>query len=91
MRVESNTVRLSATDLSNRLACRHLTSLDLSVAAGKRGDPSWRSPDLWVLKALGFEHENAYVKHLAASGLTIVDLRERAQEDQPRKLLMPRP
>ncbi len=80
MRVESNTVRLSATDLSNHLACRHLTSLDLSVAAGKRGEPAWRSPDLWVLRQLGLEHENAYVKHLEGSGLAIVDLRATAPE-----------
>jgi predicted RecB family nuclease len=80
MRIESNSVWLSATDLSNHLACRHLTSLDLSVAAGMRAEPTWRSPDLWVLRQLGFEHEAAYVRQLAGSGLAVVDLRATAPE-----------
>ena len=29
-------IRLSASDLSNHLACHHLTSLDLAVAIGER-------------------------------------------------------
>lgn len=80
MRVESNTVRLSAGDLSNHLACRHLTSLDLAVAAGRKAEPARRSPDLWVLRQLGFDHEEAYLRHLVGSGLTVVDLRASAPE-----------
>jgi len=33
-------IRLSASDLSNNLACNHLTTLDLAVAAGSRGRAS---------------------------------------------------
>jgi predicted RecB family nuclease len=36
----------------------------------------WRSPDLWVLRARGFAHENAYLEYLAAQGMSIVDLRD---------------
>jgi predicted RecB family nuclease len=76
MKVGSEHIRLSATDLSNHLACNHLTSLDLSVALGERNAPSWRSPDLWVLQERGFEHEKAYLDFLAAKGLSIVDMRD---------------
>ena len=62
---------LSATDLSNHLACRHLTALDLMAAQGRRAPPSWRAPHLEVLRARGLEHERAYVAHLAEMGLAI--------------------
>jgi predicted RecB family nuclease len=81
MKVESNTVRLSATDLSNHLACRHLTTMDLAVAAGRKDEPAWRSPDLWVLRQLGFDHEEAYIGHLIRSGFAVVDLRASAPEN----------
>lgn len=80
MRLENNSVRLSASDLSNHLACRHLTSLDLAVAAGRKGEPAWRSPDLWVLRQLGLDHEEAYLGHLANAGFAIIDLRKSAPE-----------
>jgi hypothetical protein len=82
MKADSGHIRLSATDLANHLACHHLTSLDLAVAVGARSVPSWYSPDLWVLRARGFEHENAYLEHLAAQGMSIVELRDIA-DDEP--------
>lgn len=69
-------LRLSASDLSNHLACRHLTALDFSVTIGDKSAPTWHSPDLWVLQKRGLEHETAYVAHLAAQGLSVVDLRD---------------
>ncbi len=75
MKASSGNFRLSASDLSNHLACRHLTSLDFDVAVGDKSAPTWHSPDLWVLQKRGFEHETAYVAHLAAQGLSVVDLR----------------
>jgi uncharacterized protein len=69
-------IRLSATDLANHLACRHLTSLDLAVAIGARSAPVWQSPDLWVLRERGFAHENAYLEHLATQGAVVVNLRD---------------
>ncbi|MFY9729279.1 MAG: hypothetical protein WAK24_01630, partial [Candidatus Acidiferrales bacterium] len=49
MIVRSEQIRLSATDLSNHLACRHLTVLDLEVARGTRPSPGFSSPDLRVI------------------------------------------
>lgn len=68
-------LRLSATDLSNHLACHHLTSLNLSVARGERKAPAPHAPDLVVIQEMGFRHEAAYVKSLQQSGLAIEDLR----------------
>lgn len=76
MKLDSGRLRLSASDLSNHLACSHLTSLDMAVAVGERAAPEWRSPDLWVLQERGAEHEKAYLSHLETSGLTIVNCQD---------------
>ena len=75
MRTNSGNLRLSASDLSNHLACLHLTSLDFDVAVGDKSAPAWHSPDLWVLQKRGLEHETAYIAYLAAQELFVVDLR----------------
>ena len=71
MRADSRDVRLSASDLSNHLACHHLTQLDLAVALGELVAPRWNSPDTWVLQQRGMEHEAAYLKHLEGAGCGI--------------------
>lgn len=76
MKIRNATLQLAASDVSNHLACRHLTSLDLEVARGNRGAPNWQSPDAWVLKERGLAHEDAYLRHLRSKGLSICDLRE---------------
>lgn len=80
MILASDQIRLSATDLSNHLACGHLTSLDLSVARGQRNAPEWRSPDLRVIQELGLRHETAYLESLRSTGISFVDLRERKSD-----------
>jgi predicted RecB family nuclease len=75
MKVEKENIRLSASDLSNQLACPHLTRLDLAVAQGERVAPLWKNPDTWVLQQHGLEHEQNYLNHLEKSGLPVVDLR----------------
>ena len=57
-------IRLSATDVSNHLACRHLTELELSAARGERDIPNWESPDMRVIQELGLRHETKYLKLL---------------------------
>src|SRR5690348_10063829 len=81
MKASSGDFLLSASDLGNHLACRHLTFLDFGVAVGERSAPEWHLPDLWVLQKRGLEHENAYVAHLAAQGLSVVDLRSTSQPE----------
>jgi predicted RecB family nuclease len=75
MIVRSEQIRLSATDLSNHLACRHLTVLDLQVARGTRPAPGFSSPDLRVIQELGLRHEAAYLASLTERGFSIADLR----------------
>ncbi len=76
MKAIFGTIRLSASDLSNHLACHHLTSLDLAVSLGARPEPRWHSPDAKVLQERGRAHENAYLAHLQAQGVSIVNLRD---------------
>lgn len=75
MKTDSAGIRLSATDLSNHLACHHLTSLDLSVVRGQRSAPEWRSPDLFVIQELGLRHEAEYLNFLRNQGVGVEDLR----------------
>jgi hypothetical protein len=78
----AGTIRLAAMDLSNHLACHHLSSLDLSVARGQRGGPEWRSPDLVVIRELGLRHEAAYLRLFQDKGMSLLDLREIEDEQQ---------
>ena len=69
-------IRLSASDLANHLACRHLTALDLAVAHGRLRPPVWRDPALVVLQQRGVLHERSFVEHLRSQELVIVELEE---------------
>ena len=80
MKLVSQQVRLSASDLSNHLACHHLSVLDLSVARGARKAPEWKSPDLEVVRQLGLEHERAYLRYLNSLDFKVSDLREIVNE-----------
>ena len=73
-------VRLTATDLANHLACRHLSALDLASALGRRRPPDWFSPDAAVLRERGFDHETAFLEHLEGQGLRVIALGEPADE-----------
>jgi predicted RecB family nuclease len=75
-------IRLSATDVSNHLACHHLTNLELSVARGKRLAPEWRAPDLAVIRELGLRHEAAYLELLATEGHEVLNLAKARDEAQ---------
>src|ERR1700682_4106034 len=74
MKIVGRQIRLAGSDLSNHLACRHLTTRDVQVARGERTAPDWAAPDLKVIQELGLRHETAYLAHLAAQGLTVENL-----------------
>src|SRR5258708_7217173 len=82
MKKSVTSIRLSASDLSNHLACRHLTVLDLDVTTGGRTAPAWNSPDAQILQERGTAHENAYVEHLKATGLPVVSFREFGNDEK---------
>jgi predicted RecB family nuclease len=74
MRIVSGEIRLAATDVSNHLACHHLTNLELSVAREERAEPEWQAPDLAVLRELGLRHEESYLAFLVQGGLQVRNL-----------------
>ena len=77
MKAISGSIRLSASDLSNHLACHHLTSLDLAVALGARSAPALGIPLMpSVLQERGMAHEDAYLAHLEAQGVSVLNLRD---------------
>jgi predicted RecB family nuclease len=76
MKLEADALRLSATDLANHLACRHLTVLDLGAAEGRWKPPDWFRPEAALLRERGLEHERAYLSHLEKQGRRITRLEE---------------
>jgi predicted RecB family nuclease len=82
MRFVAGELRLAATDVSNHLACHHLTALELSVARGERGAPEWRAPDLVVIQERGLLHEARYLAHLQSSGLEVLNLSKAGDESR---------
>ncbi|MCW2682509.1 MAG: hypothetical protein JWP33_422, partial [Blastococcus sp.] len=66
---------LSPTDLTAHQECRHLTRLDLGVAAGE-----WSAPDVETTEELqfifdrGMAHEKKYLDSLKAEGRTVVEI-----------------
>src|SRR5260370_20406749 len=86
MRILGQQIRLSASDLSNHLACWHLTTLELQVARGERTAPDWAAPDLKVIQELGLRHEEAYLAHLVAQGLKDENLGHIDHQEEERLL-----
>ena len=83
MRITDKAAVLAATDLSNFLACRHRSALDLAAAMGKLRVPA--APldvALKLLREKGAAHERAYVEHLRAQGLTVVEILVDAAPDE---------
>lgn len=77
----NGTIRLSATDLSNHLACGHVTTLDLQVSRGAKTAPEWAAPHLVVIRELGKQHETAYLDYLSQhKGLSVVNFADVADE-----------
>ncbi|CFX30143.1 conserved protein of unknown function [Candidatus Filomicrobium marinum] len=72
MKKRGGKFELSATDLVGHLNCRHLTSLDRSVAEGTLAKPKVWDPLLMVLAERGTKHEQSYIDHLEASGIEVV-------------------
>jgi uncharacterized protein len=69
-----------ATDLTDFLACRHLTALEHLAAHGRAKRPFFDDPILEILRERGVEHERAYVQRLAGSGKRIVEIDRRSSD-----------
>jgi len=71
---DDGTLRLSPSDLSNHLACAHLTTLSLAAARGEIVKPKLESPHRELIFRKGNEHEDAYLARLERERKTIVSL-----------------
>ena len=71
MKIDGNTISISATDLVGHLNCAHLTELDLAVARGRLTNPAFRDPFRELLQERGSRHEQNYIDHLKAKGMAI--------------------
>lgn len=72
MRLHSDeTLSLSPSDLSNHLACPHLTRLSLAAARGEIVRPKLDSPHRNLIFAKGNKHEAAYLARHEAAGRSI--------------------
>ena len=74
MKVHEGAVQLSATDLANFLACRHLTRLDLARAHGSLELPPSSVIEIETLRERRLRHERAYLEHLVAGGAEVIEL-----------------
>ncbi|HUK90885.1 MAG TPA: TM0106 family RecB-like putative nuclease, partial [Blastocatellia bacterium] len=64
----------SATDISDFLACKHLTNLERAREAGEISRPFFADPGGDLIKALGLRHEQACLSRLIDSGIDVVEI-----------------
>src|SRR5213595_123763 len=74
MEFRGNRALFFATDLTNFLACRHLTALERLAAHKLAKRPFFDDPMLEVLRERGLAHEQEYVRRLARSGKSVVEI-----------------
>lgn len=74
MDLQGNKPLFFATDLTNFLACRHLTALERLAAHKLAKRPFFDDPMLEILRERGLEHERAYVQRLAQSGMRVIEI-----------------
>jgi len=72
MKFEGDMLRLSASDLTGYINCRHLVELERAVAKGALARPKIWDPMLEVLWERGLRHEGDFVAHLQEKGLKAV-------------------
>ena len=72
MHVDADRLRLSPSDLSAFLGCRHRTGLDLAVVHGALAKPIQDDARVQALRDRGAAHEQAYVERLRLEGRQVV-------------------
>src|SRR5258706_14918692 len=81
MKLATKGFQLAVTDLSNHVACPHITQLNKKAARGELNRPYRNDPSLEVLEKRGREHETAYVEFLKSKGFSSVDLRGKGMNE----------
>ena len=72
VRLQNDKLGLSPSDLSNHLACPHLTTLSLAATRGEIVKPKLDSPHRDLIFSKGNEHEAAYLARLEGEGRSFV-------------------
>lgn len=81
MKKLNDSLKISASDLSNYLSCRHLTELDLLVQHKLLKEPPFNNPHADAVQKRGYEHESSYVDHLITHGLSVKRLDTEVKEE----------
>ena len=81
MRLVAELLQLSATDLANHLGCVHLSSSISRSPNDARHGRDAHDPIVELLTERGREHEAAYLKHLRAQKLSVVEIRTAPGDD----------
>src|ERR1017187_2110791 len=63
--IESSSSMFSATDIASFLACPHTATLDRAESKDKIVKPFFRNAAVDLLRKLGLEHEQRYLRELA--------------------------
>ena len=67
----------SATDIASFLACQHTATLDRAESRKEITKPFFEDPAVELLRKLGLEHEQRYLRELAEGQLSITESRSR--------------
>lgn len=74
MRLDTGTLRLSASDLMRFMACPHATALDLLHLQGQGPEPAPDSEDAALLQRQGDAHEADWLEKLKAEGRRVAEI-----------------
>ena len=74
MHLSGSDLILAATDLSNFLACPHITTLDVAAVRGGPKPPKFDDPAKEVLQHRGLEHEDEVLQDFHNEGLTVTEI-----------------
>lgn len=83
MRKSNNQIIFSASDLSNHIHCKHLTSLNNGVLEGLLEKPVNNNRVLDVLRERGIEFENSFLTSLENEGCSVLKINP--EESDPRQ------
>jgi predicted RecB family nuclease len=73
-RIESSNSMFSATDIASFLACRHTATLARAESKSEISKPFFKNQTIDLLRTLGLEHEQRYLRGLAEKGLSIAQI-----------------
>lgn len=80
MKIIDSGLRITATDVANFIACRHLTRLDLAVAHQMVSAPALHDVGAKALEERGLQHERQIFEGFRARGWTVENQRTNEQD-----------